>query len=586
MNRSGAEMILTALRKEGIDTLFGYPGGAVIPLFDVLYDARDVRLIMTRHEQAAVHAADGYARATGKTGVCIVTSGPGATNTITGLATARMDSVPLVLISGQVTRSLLGNDAFQEVDTLGITQPVTKHNFMVSERRDLPRIMKEAFYIASSGRPGPVVVDIPKDVQTEFLDDEYPESVSIRGYQPEPEVSPAAVQTLIEAVGKARKPLFFIGGGMVISEASEMFLHLLECWDVPCVTSLMGIGVLDSRHPLNLGMIGMHGSIAANKAVSECDLLIALGVRFADRSTGNTARFAPKARIAQVDIDPTSIGKNVRVDIPVVGSLRSVLGMILEKADRLEYNDWLEETRRFVADEHQLKQEMSRKGTRGPASESLPSPQEILRIVQDSFPEAVYVTEVGQNQMWAAQNLRFSRPRRWLTSGGLGTMGYGLPAAIGAKAAHPDLPTVVIAGDGSIQMNIQELATLVQEQIPLVVVILNNGYLGMVRQWQELFAGGRYASTCLHHAQGCERKCRPGMPCAQPGLDFAAIARAYGAEGFSVRNLADLKTACERARASNRPVIIDCAIDREANVWPIVAPGKGIDQMEYQGVSV
>ncbi|MDH7483380.1 MAG: biosynthetic-type acetolactate synthase large subunit [Spirochaetales bacterium] len=586
MNRSGAEMILEAFRQEHIDTLFGYPGGAVIPLFDAFHDARDMRLIMTRHEQAAVHAADGYARATGKPGVCVVTSGPGATNTITGLATAKMDSVPLVCLCGQVTRSLIGNDAFQEVDTLGITQPVTKHNFIVSDRKDLPRILKEAFYIASSGRPGPVVVDIPKDIQLERLDDSYPADVHIRGYRPEPEVSAASVHQLMEALRSARKPLFFIGGGMVIAGASELFARLIERLGVPFVTSLMGIGVLDSRHPLNLGMIGMHGAIAANKAVTECDLLVALGVRFADRSTGNTERFAPHARIAQVDIDPTSIGKNVRVDIPVLGNLRAVLERMLYEAAPLDIPAWLQMTGEFQAYEMRVQHQHSQTGAKEDTDVRLPTPREVLEVVQEEFPDAAFATEVGQNQMWAAQYLRISRPRSWFTSGGLGTMGYGLPAAIGVHAAFPNRHTVVIAGDGSIQMNIQELATLVQENLPIIVVILDNGYLGMVRQWQELFTDGRYMSTCLSTSKGCGRTCRPGTVCTQPRIDFAAIARAYGAEGFSVSNLAALREACQHARTSGKPAVIDCAIDREINVWPIVAPGSGLDQMLYQGVRI
>ncbi len=586
MIRSGAEMILEAFRQEGIDTLFGYPGGAVIPLFDALYDAQDMRFIMTRHEQAAVHAADGYARATGKPGVCIVTSGPGATNTITGLATAKMDSVPLVCISGQVTRSLIGNDAFQEVDTLGITQPVTKHNFMVSDRKDLPRILKEAFYIASSGRPGPVVIDIPKDIQLERVDDTYPAAVCIRGYQPEPTVPIESVRLLMDALRAAKKPLFFIGGGMITAGASELCRQLIERLGVPFVTSLMGIGVLDSRHPLNQGMIGMHGSIAANKAVTECDLLVGLGVRFADRSTGNTERFAPHARIAQVDIDPTSIGRNVRVDIPILGNLRDALALMLNEAVQLHVPEWLQTTREFAENEKRFISQRSGNAAKAATSAHFPEPRAVLEAVQEQFPDAAFVTEVGQNQMWAAQFLRISRPRSWFTSGGLGTMGYGLPAAIGVHAAFPDRPTIVIAGDGSIQMNIQELATLVQEGLPIIVVILNNGYLGMVRQWQELFTGGRYVSTCLSTGKGCGRKCRPGTACAQPHLDFAAIAQAYGAEGYSARNLEELREACRKARASGRPAMIDCAIEREANVWPIVVPGNGLDQMLYQGVSV
>ncbi len=578
-------MIVEALRLEKVDTVFGYPGGAVIPIFDALYDAKDIRVILTRHEQAAVHAADGYARTTGKVGVCIATSGPGATNTVTGLATARFDSVPLVCITGQVSRAMIGNDAFQEADTIGITQPVTKHNYLVTKRETLAEIMRKSFFLAAAGRPGPIVVDVPKDVQNELYEDSYPTEVMIRGYKPVGSPRPEALRDLAEAIKTANRPLFFLGGGLVIANAAQGFRKLLDATGFPFVTSLMGIGVVDSRHPLNLGMLGMHGSVSANKALSSCDLLVGLGVRFDDRATGELSRFAPKAIKAHVDIDPSSIGRNLEVDIPVVGDLALVLDALCEQLpatpNAKTLSPWLEEIEGYRA----LEKELARKEQI--SEDGLPSPREILETVSRLFPDSVVTTEVGQNQMWAAQYLSFSVPRRWLTSGGLGTMGYGFPAGLGAQAALPDKPVVVIAGDGSFQMNIQELATCVQESLPVIVLILNNGYLGMVRQWQELFYRRRYSSTCLQTQSGCNKNCsNPGEQCPPYAPDFAGIARAYGALGYKVDTLEDLQKALTSAGKSGRPSVIDCRISREANVWPIVAPGKGNDQMIYENVSV
>ena len=584
-------MIVEALRREKVDTVFGYPGGAVIPIFNALYDARDIRVILTRHEQAAVHAADGYARATGKVGVCIATSGPGATNTVTGLATARFDSVPLVCITGQVTREMLGNDAFQEADTVGITQPVTKHNYLVMKREKLGAMIKQSFYLAASGRPGPIVIDVPKDIQNEILNDEYPEEVTIRGYQPVSRASEEEIEALAYALGKAKQPLFFLGGGMVIANAQAAFKAVFDLTNIPVVTSLMGIGILDSDHPLNLGMVGMHGSIAANKALTACDLLVGLGVRFDDRATGDTARFAPHARIVHVDIDPSSIGRNIHVDIPIVGDLDLVLKDLAERlefdANTVERASWLEKIEAFKKFEQGFEDARPTSGYAGYGEEALPTPKEVLDLVHELFPDAVVATEVGQNQMWAAQYLSFSKPRHWLTSGGLGTMGYGFPAGMGAQAADSSKPVVVVAGDGSFQMNIQELATCVQEGLPVIVVILNNGYLGMVRQWQELFFERRYSSTCLQAQLGCDRSCNsPGSHCPPYMPDFAGIAKAYGALGFKAETLDEFRKAALVARTSQRPAVIDCRIAREANVWPIVAPGKGNDQMLYKGVSV
>lgn len=581
-------MIVEALLREKVEVVFGYPGGTVIPIFNALYDAPDIRVILTRHEQGAVHAADGYARATGKVGVCIATSGPGATNTVTGLATARFDSIPLVCITGQVSRAMLGNDAFQEADTVGITQPVTKHNYLVMKRENLSATLRQSFYLAASGRPGPVVVDVPKDLQNESLDDEYPETVNLRGYRPVTRASEEELRTLAEALNSAEHPLFFLGGGLVVGDAGAAFTKVFEKTGVPVVTSLMGLGIVDSRHPKALGMVGMHGSITANKAITACDLLVGLGVRFDDRATGDTARFAPDAKLAHVDIDPSSIGRNLRVDIPVVGDLRSVLSDLEPLLESRDLGLWLSEIDGFRAHAARFETAAAMPATaRLVGEESLPTPRQVMAEVSKAFAGAVVSTEVGQHQMWAAQFLPFSRPRRWLTSGGLGTMGYGFPAAMGAQAADPENPVVVIAGDGSFQMNIQELATCVQEHLPVVVVILNNGYLGMVRQWQELFYKRRYSSTCLQAQRGCPQGCNtPGPHCPPYMPDFAGIARAYGALGYEVDTMESLASALAQARGSGRTVVIDCHIAREENVWPMVAPGMGNDQMIYEGVTV
>ncbi len=579
MNRSGAQLIVEALRREHVDTVFGYPGGAVIPIFNALYDAPDIRVILNRHEQAAVHGADGYARATGKVGVVIATSGPGATNTVTGLATARFDSIPIVCITGQVARALIGNDAFQEADTIGITQPVTKHNYLVMKRESLGSTLKQSFHLATTGRPGPVVIDVPKDVQMEQYDDEYPEAVSIRGYKPQSRPSAHLIQDFAKLFSTAKKPLFFLGGGMTIANAGEVFNSILRTTGIPVVTSLMGIGVVDSKHPLNLGMIGMHGTITANLAITACDLLVGLGVRFDDRATGEPSRFAPNATIVHVDIDPSSIGRNIHVDLPVVGDLKLVLEDLEPHLGPMDLSMWVEEIQTFIATGKEFSKRRQDTG--------LPSPEDMLDAVNEIFPDAVITTEVGQNQMWAAQYLQFSKPRRWLTSGGLGTMGYGFPAALGAQAGKPDDTVVVIAGDGSFQMNIQELATCVQEHLPVIVVIMNNGYLGMVRQGQELFFEKRYSKTCLQERYGCAKGCTdPGGHCPPYAPDFAGIAIAYGAQGYRTDTLQQFEAALLAAKESRRPTVIDCLIGREENVWPIVAPGKGNDQMLYEGVTV
>jgi acetolactate synthase-1/2/3 large subunit len=571
MKRSGAQLLLETLKIEGVEVIFGFPGGVVIPVFDALFGERALRLVLARHEQGAVHAADGYARSSGKVGVCLVTSGPGATNTVTGLATANFDSVPLVVLTGQVSRSMIGNDSFQEADIVGISRSVTKHNYLVTERKDLGRIVREAFFIARSGRPGPVLVDMPKDVLTEMSSEPVPETVSIRGYNPVYRGHPLQIRKAAEALAGAKKPLFYVGGGVNISGGAEAFRKVVDVVDVPTVASLMGISVLPSDHPRFLGMLGMHGTFAANTAVQNCDLMFAVGTRFDDRATGDLSKFAPHAAVIHVDIDPASISRNVAVEIPIVGDACLVLEDLLPHLKRPAHDAWLTETTGWMRS-HPLADV---------AHNERLSPTAVIRAIAAAFPDAIVTTEVGQNQMWTAQYYSFSRPRTFLTSGGLGTMGYGFPAAIGAQIGNPGRRVIDIAGDGSIQMNIQELATAVSEGLPVIVAILNNGYLGMVRQWQEVFYARRYSGVCLERTGRCPPECdspRDGCPPYAP--DFVKLAQAYGAEGIRVSAPQEIGPALERARqVTDRPVFIDFMIDREANVWPMVPAGAGIHEM-------
>jgi acetolactate synthase-1/2/3 large subunit len=577
MKITGSELFVKALKQEGIDLVFGYPGGSVIPLFDVLFSTPEIKVVVTRHEQGAVHAADGYARSTGKTGVILVTSGPGATNTITGLATANFDSVPLVCFTGQVPRSMIGNDAFQEADTVGISRPVTKHNYLVTSREELGRVIKSAFILAADGRPGPVLVDLPKDVLQEPGDPEYPETVAIRGLKvnggekEERQIAKAAA-----ALQQARRPLFYIGGGLHISGAAPVFRELVAKTEVPVVTSLMGIGAFPADHPRYLGMLGMHGTYAANMAVTHSDLLFAVGNRFDDRATGDLGKFAPRARIVHIDIDPISISRNVPVEIPIVGDARRVLEKLLPLAEAPDIADWLARVEAW-------RQEHPLQVVSAPASGGRLSPDQVIRAMSDTFPDAIVATEVGQNQMWAALFYTFRHPRSLLTSGGLGTMGYGFPAALGAQLGNPGRRVIDIAGDGSIQMNIQELATAVHQELPVIVAILNNGYLGMVRQWQELFCGERYSSTCLGQRSGCPADCNtPGEDCPPYVPDFVKLAEAYGAVGLRVCSPDQIGPAlAEAAAVRKRPVLIDFLIEPEANVYPMVPPGAGIAEMIF-----
>ncbi|MBZ2171544.1 biosynthetic-type acetolactate synthase large subunit [Nitratidesulfovibrio sp. SRB-5] len=559
MELNGARILLECLKREGVDVLFGYPGGAVIDIYDEL-PRHDIRHILVRHEQAAVHAADGFARASGKVGVCLVTSGPGATNTVTGIATAYADSIPMVVLTGQVPTPLIGNDAFQEVDIVGITRPCTKHNYLVKDVRDLARVLRQAFYLARSGRPGPVLVDLPKDVmqaKTEFV---WPEDVKLRSYNPTYRPNLNQLRRAVEALIEAKRPLFFAGGGVVMSDASEELGWLARTLSIPVTSTLMGLGAFPGDDPLWLGMIGMHGTYAGNKAVNNADCIVAVGARFDDRVTGRLSAFASGARIIHIDIDPTSIRKNVQVDIPVVGDCRKALAGIREIATtRLAEKDWA------TAHEPWLTQ-VSAWRTEQPLTYvkngSIKPQQVVETIFSITRGDAIVTTEVGQNQMWTAQFFTFRKPRTLLTSGGLGTMGYGFPAAIGAQFAFPDKLVIDMAGDGSIQMNIQELATAVCNKLPIKIVILNNGYLGMVRQWQELFYQRNYCSTCME---------------AQP--DFVKLAEAYGAEGYRITEAGELESTLRAAFASPHTAVIDVRVEREENVYPMVPAGAALDEM-------
>ncbi len=551
--KSGAQILIEGLKEQGVDLIFGYPGGVVLPIYDELYDS-DITHILVRHEQAAIHAADGYARATGKTGVCLATSGPGACNLVTGLATAYMDSIPVVALTGQVPTTLLGNDAFQESDITGITMPVTKHNFLVQDARDLKRIIREAFYIAGTGRKGPVLIDIPKDVSTAMVPDTNgpDQQPHLRGYKPTLHGHGKMIHKATELIREAQRPIMYAGGGVISAEASAELVEFAERMCMPVTTTLMGLGCIPTDHPLNLGMLGMHGTEYANYAISECDLLFAIGVRFDDRVTGRIETFAPHAKVIHIDVDPAEIGKNKTVDVPIVGDARNILLDLLKKLpDTCSHPEWSEKVKRWKQN-HPLRFNEN----------DLLHPQQVIRTLSEILGKrGIIVTEVGQNQMWSAQYFRFSRPRQWISSGGLGTMGYGFPAAIGAQMGKPGEPVVVFAGDGSFQMNIQELGTVAQYNIPVKVIILNNRFLGMVRQWQELFYEKRYSSTEL------------------PEVRFADIARAYGIEGATITEKADLEPALRAALDHPGPYVLDVRVVREENVFPMVPAGAAISEM-------
>ncbi len=559
MKKTGAQILLESLKLEGVDIIFGYPGGAVLDIYDELFNF-PLKHILVRHEQAAVHAADGYARATGRPGVSLVTSGPGATNTVTGIATAYSDSIPMVIFSGQVPSPLIGNDAFQEADIVGITRTCTKHNYLVKDVADLARIIKEAFYIATTGRPGPVLVDIPKDVLQAQANFHYPESVSMRSYNPTYEGHMGQISKAVKLIMKSKKPVVYAGGGVVLSEAAEELTEFSRMLKLPTTTTLMGLGGFPEDDPLSMGMLGMHGTYRANMAVSNCDILIAVGARFDDRVTGKLEHFASGAKIIHIDIDPTSISKNVKVDIPIVGDVRDVLAKMIKAAVE-------EDVKSFTKSVQPWREEIESWKATYPLAykqkKGVIKPQYVVEKISELAGEdAIITTEVGQNQMWTAQYYSFVKPRTFLTSGGLGTMGYGFPAAIGAQAAFPDRLVIDIAGDGSIQMNIQELATAMQYRLPVKIAILNNHFLGMVRQWQELFYDKKYSYTCMQ---------------VQP--DFVKLAQAYGATGLRAKKPEEVEKVIREAFSTDGPVIMEFIVEQEEDVYPMVPAGASISEM-------
>ena len=576
MKIKGTQLFVKALIEEGVDTLFAYPGGMAIDIFDALYGETSFNVVLPRHEQGLVHAADGYARATGKTGVCLVTSGPGATNLVTGIATANYDSVPLVCFTGQVPTSLIGNDAFQEVDIVGICRGICKYAVTVRRREDLGRIIKEAFYIARTGKPGPVLIDFPKDIQNALGSDEYPQEVSIRGYKPSTGVHMGQLKKAADMLANAKRPLFLVGGGVNIAGAGEGMTALAEKLGVPVVTTIMGKGALPTDHPLYIGNMGMHGNVASNTAVSECDLLFSIGTRFNDRITGKISEFAKNAKIVHIDVDAASISRNIVVDVPIVADAKEAIEKFTEIAVPPKHAEGWAERLQALRAEKPIS--MPREGDL--------TPQDIMESINAQFPEAIFTTDVGQNQMWATQFLQLRGKSKLLTSGGLGTMGYGLPAAVGAALGRPDLPIVSISGDGGFQMNEQELATAVCQELPITICILNNSYLGNVRQWQEMFYGGRYSCTCLKKRKGCAAWCsNPNAQCPPYIPDFVKLAESYGIEGIRVTKREEIAAALERAKANKKaPTLIEFIIDREADILPMVPGGNALSEMvtEYK----
>ncbi len=559
MKLTGAQIFFECLKAEGVEVIFGLPGGVLLDLYDEM-PKHDIRHILVRHEQGATHMADGYARATGQVGVCLVTSGPGATNTVTGIATAYMDSIPIVVFTGQVPTALIGNDAFQEADIVGITRPCTKHNYLVKDVRDLARIIREAFYLASSGRPGPILVDLPKDVINAKTEYKFPKKISLKGYKPTTEAHLGQIKRAYTAIGKAKRPVIYAGGGVINSNAAKELKQLGENIRCPVTTTLMGLGGFPAPHELWLGMLGMHGTFRANMAVGNTDLLIAIGARFDDRVTGKLDEFAPAAKIIHIDIDPTSISKNVKVDIPIVGDCKDALKKLLQLVKESPIDDlekarkpWLDQIRKWK-ETYPLAYEQA---------DDLIKPQYVVeKLYELSEGKGIISTEVGQNQMWAAQYYHFAKPRTLLTSGGLGTMGYGLPAAIGAQAAFPDRLVIDVAGDGSIQMCIQEMITAVENNLPVKVAILNNQYLGMVRQWQQLFYEKSYCATCLKIAP-----------------DFVKLAEAYGALGLRAHKPDEVEAVIREGFASPKPVIMDFVVNPEECVYPMVPAGAAMTEM-------
>ena len=570
MDITGRKLFVKALEEEGVDTVFVYPGGNVTDIFDELYKQDSIKMILPRHEQALIHEAEGYAKSTGKVGVCIVTSGPGATNTITGIADAHYDSIPLVCFTGQVPSALIGNDAFQEVDIVGMTRSITKYAVTVRKREDLGKIIKMAFHIARTGKPGPVLIDIPKDIQTQLGSPVYPEHVDIRGYKPINSVHIGQLKKAYKLLKAAKKPLILAGGGINIAQANGALQEFAEKMKVPVVTTIMGKGAIPTNHELYIGNSGMHGRYSANKAVSECDVLFSIGTRFNDRITGDLNEFAPKAQIVHIDVDTASISRNVVVDVPVVSDANLALEKLIEWAEPKKTKSWLEE---IAAWDNENPLEMRR--DRGL------TPQMIMEHINTNFPEGIYVTDVGQHQMWASQYLDIDKNRQMITSGGLGTMGFGFPAAIGAKIANPKKDVVCISGDGGMQMNIQELATAVSQGANVTVCILNNYYLGMVRQMQQLFYGKRYSATCLRRRATCPTNCKgPNPACPPYSPDFVKLAESYGAYGIRVEKEEDIDAAfAEAKKHTNAPTIIEFMISTDEIVLPMVKGGNPMSEM-------
>ena len=569
MDITGRKLFVKALLEEGVDTVFGYPGGMVTDILDELYKHEEIELVLPRHEQGLIHEAEGYAKATGRVGVCVVTSGPGATNVITGLADAHYDNIPLVCITGQVPLNLIGNDAFQEVDIVGMTRSITKYGVTVRDRRELGKILKMAFHIAKTGKPGPVLIDLPKDIQTALGPGEYPKEVSIRGYKPNESVHVGQLKKGYKLLKSAKKPLFLVGGGVNIARANEKMLRLVEQTRVPAVTTIMGKGAVPTDHPYYIGNSGMHGKYAANLAVGQCDVLFSIGTRFNDRITGDLNEFAPNAQIVHVDIDTAAISRNVVVDVPIVADANLALEKLLEWAEPQDTDEWLAQIREWDK-ENPL--EMRRdKGM---------TPQMIMECINEQFAEGVIVTDVGQHQMWAAQYIELNENKQFITSGGLGTMGFGFPAAIGAKIGCPQKPVVCVTGDGGMQMNLQELATAMAQGTNVIVCILNNYYLGMVRQMQQLFYGKRYKATCLRRRKECPNDCKgPNPSCPPYEPDFVKLAESYGAVGIRVTKEEEIAPAFEKAKEQKVPVLIEFMIATEEIVLPMVKGGNPMTEM-------
>ncbi len=570
MDITGRKLFVKALQEEGIDTIFGYPGGTVTDLFDELYKTDSIDLVLPRHEQGLIHEAEGYAKSTGKVGVCLVTSGPGATNIVTGLADAHYDSIPLVCFTGQVPLGLIGNDAFQEVDIVGMTRSITKYGVTVRNREGLGKIIKMAFYIAQTGKPGPVLIDIPKDIQTASGSSVYPDHVDIRGYKPINSVHVGQLKRAYKLLKSAKKPLILAGGGVNIARANKQLQEFVEKENVPVVTTIMGKGAIPTTHPLYIGNCGMHGKYAANIAVTECDVLFSIGTRFNDRITGDLNEFAPHAKIVHIDVDTASISRNVVVDVPVVSDAKTALEKLIEWAEPKKTEKWLEQIRQW--DEENPLAMCRDRGI---------SPQMIMEHINKEFPHSIYVTDVGQHQMWATQYLELDEESQLITSGGLGTMGFGFPAAIGAKIANRDKDVVLVTGDGGFQMNIQEMATAVTQGTNITICLLNNYYLGMVRQMQELFYGKRYSATCLRKRPGCPNDCKgPNEACPKYTPDFVKLAESYGAYGIRVENEADIDAAfAEAKKHKDAPTIIEFMIATDQLVLPMVKSGNPMSEM-------